>query len=95
MLDEGTPVLRLAPDVIVYDAEGYDDACYKYAVIHVLRVGGRDGWPEAPEEDEEDVEACEGVVGYAESAGDAPCAPLEGRLGDFVVIVESWMGDGL
>ena len=60
-----------------------------------MRRGGRGRGPEAPEEDEEDVEAGEEVVDCAEKAGDAPWAPLEGGLGDFVVVVNGWMGIGL
>ena len=88
LLDERAPVFRLAPYVVISDAETDHHARHQHAVIHVFGRRGCDGGPEAPEEDEEDVEDCEGVVGYAEDTGDAPEAPLEWGMNDFVIMVE-------
>ena len=95
VLDERSPVLRLAPDVVVYDAETDHDARHQHAVIHVLRRGGRRRGPKAPKEDEEDVETGKDVVDDADNTRDAPRAPLEWGLYDFIVIVSDGMANRL
>lgn len=85
MLDERSPVLRLAPYVVVHDAEPNHDARHQHAIIHVFGRRRRRRRPETPKENEEDVEAREDVVDYAEKARYAPWAPLEGGLDDIIV----------
>lgn len=79
LINKRTPILVLAPDVVIPDAEAEHGARDKDAVIHVLGRRRRFGGPEAPEEHEDDVDACERVVERAPHARDAPGAPDQAR----------------
>ena len=87
MLNERSLVLCLAPDIVVHDAETDHDACHQHTVIHVFCSGRRRRGPKAPEKNKEDVNTSEDIVDRAKNTRDAPGAPLEWGLYDFIIMV--------
>ena len=87
MLNEWSPVLYFAPDIVVNDAETDHDARHQHAIIHVFCSGRRCRGPKAPENNKEDVETCEAIVDCTKITRYAPGASLKWRLYDFIVIV--------